>query len=137
MPQSTTTVARLISDLINGSKKQQNQIAEEVGFDKPNIISMIKSGKTKLPKIARMARALDVDPLELLILCLKEYQPDNWAAIEPLLDLSLSSDERRLIHALRTSVGRPVLTRLSDDARQHLAAFLNCLRSEAQAAPIQ
>lgn len=139
MNHQAPTVASFIAERINNSPKTQSQIAKEVGFNTPNIVSMVKSGTARLPinKVPSMARALETDPVDLLILCLKEYQPENWEAIEPLLDLSLTSDERRFIHTLRASVGGPFLAGLSDESKHHMEAFLDCLRREAHAAPIQ
>lgn len=139
MEQQATKVAAYIAERIDYCEKRQNQIAREVGFDKPNMISMIRSGATKLPisKVPAMARAIAVDPMELLVRCLKEYQPENWAAIEPLLELGLSPDERRLVQALRVSVGGPYLAAMNDEAKSHLEAFIECLREEQHSASIQ
>lgn len=44
-----TTVADFIADRLAESDKTQREIAEECGFEKPNIITMFKNGTTKLP----------------------------------------------------------------------------------------
>lgn len=63
--------------------KSQKEIAEEVGYEKPNVITMMKQGHTKIPivKVGAFARALEVDPAYLLRLVCMEYMPETWAAI--------------------------------------------------------
>lgn len=98
------TVAQFITKKIAESGKSQKQIAEELGYEHPNVISMIKSGATKLPleKVSAMARALNVDPGCLLRLALDEYQPGLYVAIEEcLLSPLLNRAERELIAKLR------------------------------------
>ncbi len=79
-------VARFLSDAINSSSKSQLEIARDVGFPKPNMITMLKQGRTKMPitKVKLMACSLGIDPKVLLRLCFEEYQPDNWAVIEDI-----------------------------------------------------
>ena len=81
-----SAVARFLTDAINRSSKTQLEIAQEVGFSKPNMITMVKQGRTKMPitKVKLMADALDIDPKYLLRLCFEEYQPGNWAVIEEM-----------------------------------------------------
>ena len=64
--------------------KTQREIAEEVGFNTPNMISMLKNGDSKIPldKIALLARALDVDPGHLLRLGLEQY----WTGLAEVID---------------------------------------------------
>ena len=77
-PSKAKSVAEYVSWQINLCGKSQVQIAQEIGFDKPNVITMIKQGKTKVPvnKIGSMAKALEVDPVFFMKLCLQEYMPD-------------------------------------------------------------
>src|SRR5579871_5258209 len=58
--------------------KNQRQIAHELGYAKPNIISMFKTGDTKVPidKIPALARALNVDPAFLFRLAMEQFWPD-------------------------------------------------------------
>lgn len=60
-------------------------IAEEAGFEAPNIVTLIKQGKAKLPmdRVGTMTRALEADPVELRHICLEEYQPATWRAVKP------------------------------------------------------
>ncbi|MGZ9053126.1 MAG: helix-turn-helix domain-containing protein [Rhodoplanes sp.] len=54
--------------------KSQREIAAELGYERPNIISMMKRGETKLPldKVPALAKALHVDPAHLFRLALEQ-----------------------------------------------------------------
>jgi transcriptional regulator with XRE-family HTH domain len=99
------TVAAYITGMINLSEKTQAEIAHEAGFGKPNIISMIKKGLTKLPvsKVAPMARALNADPVYLFRLVMSEYEPETWAAIEETIlhQPVISDNEYEIIRTVR------------------------------------
>lgn len=131
--ENVNTVAEFISTRIKHIGKPQFEIATECGYDKPNIITMIKQGKTKLPlgKVCLMAKALETDPVHLLKLCLKEYQPENWVAIEPLLDSTLTITEKALLNHLRTYVGAPYLAVLSAESNRLFSQFLQSLLTSA------
>ena len=79
-------VAKYLTDAIHNSRKLQADIAIEAGFPKPNMITMIKQGRSKMPlaKVKLLADALEIDAKELLRLCFEEYQPGNWAVIEEI-----------------------------------------------------
>jgi hypothetical protein len=105
-------VAQFLAQQIALSPKKQNEIASEVGYDKPNVITMIKQGKTKLPlaKVGPMARALGIDPVHLLRLVLQEYYPENWQVLEGLIGERLvSADELALVKLVRAAAaGMPI-----------------------------
>ena len=71
------------------------------------MISMLKSGETKLPlaKLGSFAKAVNTDPTHLLKLCLHEYYPDVWEAIKNHLDAAVTSDELRMLRAIRSATG--------------------------------
>lgn len=60
------------------------QLADLLGYDHPNIISMFRSGKTRVPlaKVPALARALGLDARELLRAWFRAYQPDDLPVIE-------------------------------------------------------
>lgn len=103
-----TTVADFIADRLAESDKTQREIAQECGFEKPNIITMFKNGSTKLPmnRIGPLAKALDVDPAHLLRLAMCEYLPDTWDAIEDIMQSTvLTANELKLVRAYREVTG--------------------------------
>ena len=107
LPQRPT-VAEFLADKIAAIDKTQRQIAEECGFDNPNIITMFKNGLTKLPinRIGPLAKALDVDPAYLLRLVMNEYMQDSWEFIENIMQSTvLSANELQLVRAYREVTG--------------------------------
>lgn len=99
-------VAELLSFQIEAINKTQAEIATEVGFERPNVITMIKQGKTKLPiaKIGPMARALGLDPVFLFGFVMREYHPETWDAIESMYSQPvMTANEMAIIRALRAS----------------------------------
>lgn len=96
-------VAELISMSIDNSRKRQIEIAQEVGYTNPNVITMIKQGKTKLPidRIAAFATALDIDHGRLMRLALNEYFPGMLASLEECLAPVVTDNERELLKVWR------------------------------------
>lgn len=102
------TVAEYLADKIAAIDKTQRQIAEECGFDNPNIITMFKLGQTKLPinRIAPLAKALEVDPAFLLRLVMYEYMKESWECVENIMQSTvLSANELQLVRAYREVTG--------------------------------
>lgn len=94
------SVAEYLADQIDQSPKSQLEIAQEAGFDTPNIITMFKQGKTKIPliRVGPLAIALGINPRHLLRRVLEEYMPETWHAVEQSLGhLILSHDEEKLV----------------------------------------
>lgn len=95
--------ARLVMEMCNSTEKSQLQIAKESGFPKSNIITMLKSGRTKFPirRIRDFAKAVDGDAEKLLDTYLEEYMPEVREVIASVKGRVLSGAERSLITALR------------------------------------
>ena len=131
--ETTSNVARFIANRIEETGQLQKDIAAKVGFESPNIITMIKQGKTNLPidKIGLMAAALETDPIQLFKMCFEEYQPATWKAIAPFMETAMTKDELRLLTALRTWIGGPFLSALSDESKSHFDKFMLSLRAPA------
>ncbi len=123
-------VARFIAARIGASGKLQKDIAEKAGFEKPNMITMVKQGRTRLPidKIGPMAQALEIDPVALFSMFMEEYHPNTWKAIAPFLESAMTADERRMLGSIRAFIGGPFLAAMSDDAKEHFDRFLLSLR---------
>jgi len=127
-------VAKFIQHRVQTLGKKQTLIAKEAGFDKPNVITMIKQGKTKLPlaKVGVIAAALETDPIHLLKLCISEYQPDTWEAVSPLLDEMLTKEELELIRSFRNYIGAPYISALTKTQIDALNAFLNEMKNNKE-----
>lgn len=61
--------------------KTQTEIARAAGFNSPNMLSMIKMGKAKLPlkRVPALSRELSIPKEELLLLVLEQDYPDHEA----------------------------------------------------------
>lgn len=83
--------AAFISRAIEFSGKSQREIAKEVGFPKPNIISMLKKGEMKLPldRIPDLAKACHVDPTFVFRLAMEEYHPAIWEVLVNTIGMPL------------------------------------------------
>ncbi len=102
---SRKTVAEYLTFHINNSEKTQRQIAFEIGYTKPNIITMFKQGATKLPldKIGPLAKALEIAPDDLFFKVMTEYMPETFEALSPFLcGQMLSKDELEMLDNYRT-----------------------------------
>ena len=96
----TQTVAQFLTEVIDKNPKTQRQIALEIGYKKPNIITMFKQGLTRLPldKIGPLAKSLEIDSSLLFSKVLREYTPETFVALSPILQaLELSEEELMLI----------------------------------------
>src|ERR1700722_20655079 len=81
MPFADSAIAKYINKKIDELKgvKTQREIAQEAGYEMPNIISMFKRGESKVPleKIPLLSKALGVDPAHLFRLALEHYWPNR------------------------------------------------------------
>lgn len=95
-------ITKRISDLA-AQGKTARQIADEVGYKNPNMISMLKTGRAKVPleRIPALARALDMDPGLLLRLAVSEYWPDLHRTIVEIFGAITTANERNIIQTFR------------------------------------
>ncbi len=91
---------------MESSGKTQRQIAMELGYLKPNIITMFKQGTTRVPpdKVALLASSLRADPDELLRLWFETYEPHMLPILERHVGAFLSARERQTLVELRGCV---------------------------------
>lgn len=109
MVNAKVSVAKLLEQQIAISDKSQKEIAEIIGYTKPNIMTMFKTGRTKLPinKVGALAKALNLDSAYLLKLVLSEYSPETWDAIEGILgeEKLIGTAELNLLKLAREATG--------------------------------
>lgn len=76
--------ASFLSAAIDCSGLTQRQIALQAGFSRPNFISMMKSGETKIPisRVPGLAKACGFTARELLEIVLSEDHPEIWEVIK-------------------------------------------------------
>ncbi|MCE0506404.1 helix-turn-helix transcriptional regulator [Roseivivax sp. GX 12232] len=80
---TNSPTARLIAEAVDASGKTQREIAEEVGFPRQNVISMLRSGEMRLPvdRAPALARVLGIDEKLLISTAMTEYMPETWNAL--------------------------------------------------------
>lgn len=126
------SVAEYISAQIILCGKDQVQIAQECGFNKPNVITMIKQGKTKVPleRVGPLAKSLGIDPGFLFKLVIGEYMPTLLDSVEAIIDGPvLTHNEMEFIEVIRSSkVQNPRLR--TEAERRELKKFVDGLKSD-------
>jgi len=105
MPQDPRplTVADLVAKMIDESGRTQAAVAAETGFPKPNVLSMIRHGQTRLPldRAPAFARACGRDPVHLLRTALAEYHPAVHRVLVDAFGEPLTSLEAQLVAVYR------------------------------------
>jgi len=100
MPYSTSKMAVYLTKQIESLKgeKSQREIAAEMGYDKPNIISMFKRGEAKVPldKIPALAKSLHVDAAHLFRLALNEYWPNKQDVVGEIFGNIATTNEMEI-----------------------------------------
>jgi transcriptional regulator with XRE-family HTH domain len=101
MPFANSTIAIYIDKQIDALKgvKTQREIAAEIGYDKPNMISMFKRGEVKVPldKIPLLAKSLHVDPGHLFRLALEQYWPTLGDTIQTIFGRTVTANEEEIL----------------------------------------
>lgn len=88
-------------------RKTQAQVAKEAGFPHPNMVSMIKTGKARLPleRIPALAEALEIDAALLFRLALAENWPGYEHVVLRIFGDVLTTNEREMIVFIRHITG--------------------------------
>ena len=135
MTRSPTPAPRFHEQLlpfIERSPLTQREIARGIGYDRANVISMMKYGTMKVPfrKIALLARVLDADPLEMMRWALQEYSPETLAAFEDVFAGLPTSKERRLLEIIReerVDLGEPLIDCEFEERFRQSLCELSCI----------
>lgn len=123
-PCSLLKVIERLAQMIEKSGRSQREIADEVGYTKSNVISMMKKGKMPVPldKAPALARACGEDPTEFMRLVVREYHPELWGVLEHTFSPSMSAMERRVVEIVRDELEALTINAL------HEATLRACLR---------
>lgn len=83
-PQDADDMMNLISNLRKNLGLTQKELADRVGLENSNFISMIEAGKSRLPHsmVPAMALALEVEPKWLAQKWMRQYQPEVADALD-------------------------------------------------------
>jgi hypothetical protein len=137
MPFANTSIAKFLDHQIDTLKgvKTQREIAVEIGYDKPNMISMFKRGEVKVPldKIPLLAKAVQADPAHLFRLALEQYWPDMGQTIDIIFGrVATANEEQILLKKWReaTDNGDPSATPTIERAVDRMISDLKMVSSE-------
>jgi hypothetical protein len=104
-PHADTPLSKFLTKQIEAlaGVKNQREIAAEVGYDKPNVISMIKTGDTKLPldKVPALAKSLGVDPKHLFRLTIEQHHPEVARVSHEIFGNVVTDNEMALVRMFR------------------------------------
>lgn len=109
-PHAHTRLARFVERRIlelSGTKTQK-EIAREAGFTNANMLSMIKSGDTKLAldRVPDLAKALDSDPKALFMMALEQAGLETTKkAVEDIFGTIVSANEVAWLEEVRDAAG--------------------------------
>ena len=94
-PHANSALARYLDKRIDELRgfKTQREIAAEIGYKRPNIVSMLKTGETKVPldKLPAFARALEADPVHLFRLGMIDLWPELAAVIDDIFGRQMAT----------------------------------------------
>jgi transcriptional regulator with XRE-family HTH domain len=95
--------AEFLKKALDQAPLTQREVAERAGFQRPNILSMMKNGETKVPlnRIPELARACEVKPSTFIRVAMKEYHPEVWAILEDIFDGCLTPAEEEMMMLFR------------------------------------
>tara|TARA_B110000037_G_scaffold212300_1_gene264923 strand:- start:2644 stop:3063 length:420 start_codon:yes stop_codon:yes gene_type:complete len=101
------SVADYLNAQIDMCGKSQKEIADELGYTKPNIITMFKQGITKVPvhRAPAIAKAIGVNESKFLRMVMAEYMPEALEAVERHMSGLLVESEREILSVYREAVG--------------------------------
>lgn len=133
----TVVLTAFLAAAMDASGKTQRQIADECGYKRPNIVSMIKNGEIDLPigKVGAFARCLGLDAPNLMSMLLKEKYPEIWEAFYAILgNRMVSTEEAELLDFLREEAHTVKLAPRTERERELLRGYATTISSR-QATP--
>lgn len=101
--KTISPTAMALTKAIDSTDLTQREIADRVGFKNANIISMLKSGETRVPleRIPALAATLGMDEREFLLAAIEEYHPGVHEVLVDILGVPLSDAELGIITMFR------------------------------------
>ena len=105
-PYAETRVAKFIDRRILelSPKKSQHEIAIEAGFKTPNVLSMLKTGTSKVPldRVPALAKALECDARMLFLLAMEQMGGSmTVSAINEIFGTVVTENEVVWLKAIR------------------------------------
>ncbi|SDF12093.1 hypothetical protein [Limimaricola pyoseonensis] len=111
--------------LANGDLTQR-KIAQKAGLPKPNVLSMMKTGETKVPlnRIPARAETCEVDAATFIRIAMTEYHPDIWRVLREELGGNLTESEVELVESWRHLTERTSGPRPFHEQKRSLATII-------------
>jgi transcriptional regulator with XRE-family HTH domain len=103
-------LAVFIASKIDASDQTQSEIAAEAGLENPNFLSMIRTGKSRVPigRALALADALDIPRGDMVRKCLDAYEPELYAILLTVFPgMGLSDEEFEIIKTVRAARALP------------------------------
>ena len=109
-PHENTAAVTFLTERMRDLKhrKSQKEIAKEAGFINSNMLSLLKSGASKIPldRVPALAKALEADPAYLMRLSLEQSVGVTAAnAIIDVFGTPISANERGWLDEIRDASG--------------------------------
>lgn len=102
LPRLNVYIAKQV-EILKLEGRNANEIASDIGFDRPQYFYMLMKGAMPVPtaRIPAIARALRVDPKHLFRLKMEEEWEDELELLRTLFDEVLTDNEKKLVKAYR------------------------------------
>lgn len=116
-----------------GNVMQQSEIAKALGYENANIVSLWKSGKTRVPIeiVPKLSRTIGVNTSEMLREALVCYYPNMLDAIEEYMtDVIPTNNESAMLSTIRKMTGNSDPAVDTDETIDALAAFCTALNEK-------
>jgi hypothetical protein len=137
MAKSKISVAKYLEQQLAVCGKSQREISAEIGYANPNIMTMFKTGATKIPltKVGALAKAIGADPAFMLRLVMGEYMPETWDAIEEIIgkDNLLTEQDKNIAALVRDTAGATPVDISIEENRKALSEAIQGIVARDQA----
>ncbi len=102
LPRLNAYIAKQV-EILKLEGRNENEIASDIGFDRPQYFYMLMKGAMPVPtaRIPAIARALRVDPKLLFRLKMEEEWKDELELLRALFDDVMTDNEKKLVKAYR------------------------------------
>jgi hypothetical protein len=110
--ESENAFVQCLAKLIDNSPKKQTEIAVELGYPKPNLITMFKKGLTRVPleKVPVFADILGVNRVFLMNLWLTTYAPEWRDTLQQVYGFMVTEAEGEWVILLRKAYDGKAVT---------------------------
>lgn len=139
-PNRMTIVGTYIDMAIRAAGKTKRQVAEEAGYKRPNIVSMLCAGEVDLSfnRVIPVANAIQADATNLLFMLIKEKHPDLHNLLNTLLgDRLFSADEAKLIDTMRNIAGTTNLAPSTTEEIEALRAYCALIKKRENSVGVE